>query len=231
MTPEQMATFQPRSTGSPDGEEWDARRRPRHRPATSSAASSTRVPFARRGPSAAEPRRVAGARPTLAVGRRAARAVDPGGVRPDHGRAGARDLRARRADRHHLARRDGLDQPRRLGQPPRRLRPHGARGRLPRRAGRLADAVAQSRRPASTSSSASPRTTCSSLLAALGLAARAVRRAAAAGRHALRPVHRPRPRCAELRLLPGRPLPARRDAVGHHAGARRAAPTSRSARR
>ena len=60
--------------------------------------------------------------------------------------------------------------------------------------------------------------------------ARAVRRPPAAGRHALRPVHRPRPRCAELRLLPGRALPAGGDAVGHHAGARgRRAPVDRHA--
>ena len=59
----------------------------------------------------------------------------------------------------------------------------------------------------------------------------AVRRAAPAGRHALRSLHPARPRCAQLRLLPGCPLPAGGDAVGHHAGARRAARTSRSARR
>ena len=66
------------------------------------------------------------------------------------------------------------------------------------------------------------------MLAALGLAGPAVRRAPAAGRHALRPVHRPRPRCADLRELPGRALPAGGDAVRHHAGARgRRAPVGR----
>ena len=43
--------------------------------------------------------------------------LDPGGVRPDHGRAGARRGRARGAHHHHLARRHGVDQPRPLGQP------------------------------------------------------------------------------------------------------------------
>ena len=68
------------------------------------------------------------------------------------------------------------------------------------------------------------------MLAALGPVALAVRRAAAAGRHALRSVHLPRPRCAELRLLPGRALHRRRHAVRHHAGAgRRRAPVDRHA--
>ncbi len=58
----------------------------------------------------------------------------------------------------------------------------------------------------------------------------AVRRAADPDRHGLRPVHRARPRCAELCLLPGRPLPDRRHAVRRHAGARgRRAPVDRHA--
>ena len=56
------------------------------------------------------------------------------------------------------------------------------------------------------------------------------RRAAAADRHALRSVHRARPRCAQLRLLPGCALHSRRDAVRHHARARRRrAPVDRQA--
>ena len=46
------------------------------------------------------------------------------------------------------------------------------------------------------------------LLCGAGPVAFALRRAADPGRHALRPLHQPRPRCAELRLLPGRPLHA-----------------------
>ena len=58
----------------------------------------------------------------------------------------------------------------------------------------------------------------------------AVRRAAAAGGHALRSLRVPRPRCAELRLLPGCALHRRRHAVGHHAGAGgRRAPVDRHA--
>jgi len=46
----------------------------------------------------------------------------------------------------------------------------------------------------------------------------AVRRAAAAGRRALRPLHRPRPRCAHLWLLRRCPFHGRRHAVGRLAG-------------
>ena len=56
----------------------------------------------------------------------------------------------------------------------------------------------------------------------------AVRPAPAAGRHALRSVHRPRPRCADLRELPGRALSAGRDAVRASRWRPRAARTSRS---
>ena len=57
------------------------------------------------------------------------------------------------------------------------------------------------------------------MLSALGPVAPDQRRAAAAGRHALRSLHRARPRCAELCLLPGCALHGGGDAVGHHAGA------------
>ena len=57
------------------------------------------------------------------------------------------------------------------------------------------------------------------LLAALGLSHSLFGVAPAADRHALRPLHHARPRCPQLRLLPGRALPAGGDAVGHHAGA------------
>lgn len=46
-------------------------------------------------------------------------------------------------------------------------------------------------------------------------------RAAAAGRHALRSLHRARPRCAELRLLSGCSLHGGGDALRHHARTRR----------
>ena len=69
------------------------------------------------------------------------------------------------------------------------------------------------------------------MLAAAGLSGDLFGDAAVPDRHALRSVHRPRPRCAQLRLLPGRALPARRDAERHHARAPKAARTSRSTRR
>ena len=59
------------------------------------------------------------------------------------------------------------------------------------------------------------------LLSALGLSHSHQRRAAAAGRHAVRSLHRARARCAQLRLLPGCALHPGGDAVGHHAGRRR----------
>ena len=49
-------------------------------------------------------------------------------------------------------------------------------------------------------------------------------RAAVADRDALRPVHRARPRCVELRLLPGRALHPGRDAVRHQPGRGRGRP-------
>ena len=68
------------------------------------------------------------------------------------------------------------------------------------------------------------------LLSALGPVAFDQRRAAHSDRHAVRSVHRPRPRCAQLRLLPGRPLHLGGDAVGADAGAGgRRAPVDRRA--
>jgi pyruvate dehydrogenase E1 component len=58
----------------------------------------------------------------------------------------------------------------------------------------------------------------------------AVRRAAAADRHGLRPLRQPRPRCADLCLLPGCALPAGLHALGPDARARgRAAPIGQHA--
>ena len=58
------------------------------------------------------------------------------------------------------------------------------------------------------------------MLSALGLSHSTQRRAAAPHRHAVRPVHRARPGCAELRLLPGRPLHPGRHALRHQPGRR-----------
>ena len=68
------------------------------------------------------------------------------------------------------------------------------------------------------------------LLSALGLSHSDQRRAASADRHALRSVHRPRPRCAQLRLLSGCAFHSGGDAVGHYAFAgRRRASVDRAA--
>ena len=137
--------------------------------------------------------------------------------------------RARRAHRHHVARRDGLDQSRPVGEPPRpvRAREHGRH--LQERAhpfdlqlGVLAEGPAHRARHRRDES----------VHHAVGARPLAFdqRRAAAADRHALRSVHRPRPRCAELCLLPGRPLHSGGDAVRRHAGAGgRRAPVDRRA--
>ena len=82
------------------------------------------------------------------------RDLDAGGVRPRPARPLARRGRGRAA-RHGVARRVGLDEPRRLDQQGRRL--GAGRGARLRRDGGLAAEVARRRRRAATSSSASPR--------------------------------------------------------------------------
>ena len=165
--------------------------------------SSTMLPFVREGRAALL--RFGGrgsGRPRLP---RSARRLDAAGFRANPERAGARKVSTRRPHRHHLARRDRLHQPRPVREPPRAVRPRGARRRLQARAhplnlhlGYLAEGPAlraRHRRKQSLPHARGARAV-----------AFAVRRAALSGRHALRSVHRPRPRCAELRLLPGRPL-------------------------
>ena len=66
------------------------------------------------------------------------------------------------------------------------------------------------------------------LLSALGLSHSLFGERLLPVRHALRSLHRARPRCAELRLLPGRALPAGGDALRRDPGARgRRAPVDR----
>ena len=159
MNAEQMAALQA-SHGVPPGRGMVGPRRARRCRRASSTRSWHSVPFRGR---VERSRRGAGAGPGDAAAGPARRGrLDPGGVRADHGRARPQRPAAGRADRHHLARRDRLDQPRRLGRPARAVQPARARGRVPRRAGALADAVAREPAPASIWSSASPRTTCSS---------------------------------------------------------------------
>jgi pyruvate dehydrogenase complex dehydrogenase (E1) component len=61
--------------------------------------------------------------PAAPTGRPPRTELDPGSLRPHHGRAGPRRQRARRPHRHHLARRHRLDQSRPLGEPPRPVQP------------------------------------------------------------------------------------------------------------
>ena len=216
MTPEQMASFKERHRIA-DGEEWEPFAGLDLEP-EELAAFCAAVPFAKpdrgacraAGGGAGEP----AARPA-----RGAR-LDPGGVRSDHGRAGARWRRARDPDHHHLARRHGVDQSRRLGRAAQRVQPRRACRRLQGPAGRLQPALGReparpARRARHRREQSVPDAGCA------GPRRPAVRRAPAAGRHALRPVHRPRARCADLCELPGRALSPGGDALGHHAGARR----------
>ena len=118
-----------------------------------------------------------------------------------------------RPHRHDVARRDGVDQSGRVGEPPRplRSRQRAERFRRSRASHRrrqwddVADGPAhrarhrgkQSLHPAGRAR-------------ALGAA---VRHPAAADRDGVRPVHRARSRRAELRVLPGRPVHPRRHAI------------------
>ena len=159
------------------------------------------------------------------------RAIDPGRVRPHPARSRQGRRHARRSHRHDLARRDRLDQSRRLGEP---ARPVPARSDMADVFAKAKIASAQKwsvseQRPAHRARHRREQPLPDARRG--GPLRRPVRRAAGADRHALRSVHRPRPRCAQLRLLPGRALPARRDAERHDARAAKAAPTSRSTRR
>ena len=123
MTPAQMETFR-QAMDIRAGHEWDLFEGLRAKPEQVKAFLD-KVPFASGGP-----RRLKA--PQLAVPGRA-RGDDPAGdvdavrLRRAAQRAGAREIRARRAHRHHLARRHRLDQSRPVGQPPRLVRPrkHG----------------------------------------------------------------------------------------------------------
>ena len=145
--------------------------------------------------------------------------VDATGFRAHPQRACALGRAARRAHRDDLARRDRLDQSRRLGQPARTVRARGDEGRLQVRAHPL-DLCLGIRAEGPAHRARHRRD--EPLHPALGARplALAVRRAADSDRHTVRSLHRPRPRCVELRLLPGRPLHPRRDAVRRDARAR-----------
>ncbi|TPW08103.1 MAG: hypothetical protein FD124_634 [Alphaproteobacteria bacterium] len=122
--------------------------------------------------------------------------------------------------RHHIAGRLRLYQSRRVGEPARAFQPQDGRGRVPEAQDRVCSNLdgdtagtthrTRHRREQSLPQSCSVRPVCA-----------AFRRTPFAHRHPLRPVHRARPRCAELRLLPGCALSACGDAVGRDARSRR----------
>ena len=117
-----------------------------------------------------------------------------------------------RAYRHHRARRDGLDQSRPVGEPARHLRPAHPQRRVPRRQAGVRAAlghVAEGPAHRARHRRAEPVPAAGRGRAGAG----ADRRAAAADRHGVRSVRQPRPRCADLRLLPGRAVPAGLHAV------------------
>ncbi len=128
------------------------------------------------------------------------------------------DSELAQAHRHDLARRHGLDQSRSVGEPARPVRARREGGFIPQRENSL---HVQLGLLAQGAASRARHRRDEPVHHALG--ARPVapdqRRAALAGRHALRSLHRARPRCIELRLLPGCALHGGRDALGHHAGA------------
>ena len=146
----------------------------------------------------------------------------PAGVRRHPRGAGTRP-RDRRADRDGGARRRGLDEPRRLDQPGRRLLDGRGPGSTRRQA--AAGLGAGSGRPPHRARH--QRDEPVHVAQPVRADRRAVRRAAGAHRLGLRPVHLPRARCADLRALRQVALRAGRHAVGRHALRRRAAPTSR----
>ena len=164
-------------------------------------------------------------RPRLAVPaerrrRRVSKPVStPGDVRPPAHRPGERPGGGSPA-RHHVARRLGVHEPRRLDQQDGRVRRRRAT-RLPRRGPPAALAAGPCRPPHRARDQRDEP-----LPAARPARARprAARRGAAADRHGLRPVRLPWPGRLPLRHLQRRPVHRRRHAVGHHAGARRRRP-------
>ncbi len=177
----------------------------------------------------APPPRRSGPRAGAARGRRAGGGVHPVRLRQDPRRGGAGGRRLRRCDRHHLAGRHGLDQPRPVRQPSRAVRARRDGRHLPRGADRIDTEVGlRAEGPAHRARHRRDEPVHPALGARA--VAFAVRAPAPAGRHALRSVHPARSRCAQLCLLPGRPVPPGGDAVRGDAGARgRCAPVDRDA--
>jgi len=148
-------------------------------------------------------------------------------------RAGARRQQACITYRHRVARRHGVHQSRRLGEPARIVRARREGRSVPQRENPL-DLQLGFFTEGTTYRTRHRRDE----PVHPDVGARPVAfdqwRAAAAHRHPVRPLHPARPRCAELCLLPGRAFHGRGDAVGRRRRAsrwrRKAARTSRSPR-
>ena len=215
MNPDQMAAFRT-AMGVPQGAEWE-------KFAGLDLPPSELARFPRR--CAARARRAAqasdasGGRSGRVAGAARRPPIHPGSFRPHSRRAGGGAERARGTDRDDLAGCHRLDQSRRLGQPPRHLRPQRARRYVPRGKSRLGAALGDvAARPASRARHRRKQ----SVPAAFGarFCGAAVRRAALADRHPVRPVHQARPRRTQLRPLSGCAVHSGGDAVGADAGAR-----------
>ena len=216
MTPAQMETFR-QANDVRAGHEWDKFEGLRL-PARELQAFLDKVPFAAAGERRLQAPEI-DVPEDLATPQQAVNSTQTGfGMILNE--MGRDDKRIRQPHRHHIARRDRLHQSRRLGQPSRAVRARGDGRYVQERAhplhlhlGILAQGPAHRARH------------CRDEPVHHAVGARPValdqRRAPVADRHALRSIHRARSRCAQLRLLPGRPLHCGGDAVRHHARRRR----------
>ena len=216
MNLEQMASFK-KGMAIADGQEWD-------KFAGLGAAPAELQAFIDAAPFNTEGRRRTDA-PVVAIPAALPRPTDrKSSTQEGFGKIlnaiAAEDSELAAAHRHDLARRHRLDQSRPVGEPARPVGPHRGRGRVPRAQGRVGPAVAQdAARPASRARHRREQPVHPARRH--GPQPPDLRRAPAADRHALRSLHRARPRCAELRLLPGCALHDRGHAVGRDPGARR----------
>ena len=156
MNPTQMAALR-EAMGVREGHEWEPLEGvgDNARPGVEALIERSRIAREKR---AAQLRQRRGPGDPRARGRGA---IDPGGVRPDPARPVEGRRRARRPDRHHLARRHRLDQPRRLGEPARPVPPQRHARRLCPGKDCVGAKMVRRATKASMSSSASPRATCS----------------------------------------------------------------------
>ena len=216
MTPQQMETFR-QATDVRPGHEWE-KFEGLALPAEQLQSFLDRVPFAAGGA-----RRLSAPAldvPDSLAGHHPASDVHANRLRRDSQRDWPRQGRLRTSHRHHIAGRHGVHQSRTLGEPARPVCTSGHGRYIQERAhsidvqlGVLAQGPAYRTRhrrdePVHPAFGAWP-------------VPQHQWRALAADRHAVRSLHRARPRCAQLCLLSGRALHAGGNAVRHHAGGRR----------